>query len=227
MDGKIKKAATLYSTSIREGWRKTTTSWPLIRLMRPAYRRFDNAWPHIDKIDGYLVPGQEWWLYETAAKLSDGAVIVEIGSFKGRSTACLALGCMETSKRVYAIDTFNGNDVDFPERSYFDQFQSNMQRLELSAYVRPLVGYSTEIAQQWTEPIDLLFIDGSHQFDGVLADFENFYPHVKPGGIIAFHDVAKTWPGPLKCWHEIASPRLMNTGYCKTLAFGRKELLSS
>jgi SAM-dependent methyltransferase len=220
---KVTTAAKLLKRATQEGWQAVTTSWSPIRRMRPRYRRFDREWPIIDKIEGFLVPGQEWWLYNTACDLRDGAVIVEIGSFKGRSTACLALGCLETSKRVYAIDTFNGNDVDFEARNYFDQFQFNLERLRLSAYVYPLVGWSTEIGKQWTEPIDLLFIDGSHQYDDVLADFESFYPHLKPGGIVAFHDVVETWPGPLKCWQEIASRRLSNIGYCTTLAFGKKR----
>ena len=40
--------------------------------------------------------------------------------------------------------------------------------------------------------VDLLFLDGDHSYDGVRADFENFAPLVKPGGLIAFHDVEST-----------------------------------
>jgi predicted O-methyltransferase YrrM len=40
--------------------------------------------------------------------------------------------------------------------------------------------------------VDLLFIDGDHSYDGVLADFENYAPLVRPGGLIAFHDVEST-----------------------------------
>src|SRR5215471_14050913 len=107
--------------------RRAATSGP-VRRIRPGYRRFHNAWPHIKQIEGYLLPGQEWWLYETASKLRDDAVIVEIGSFKGRSTACLALGCLGTSKQVFAIDTFNGNDVDFEHRRYINEFLFNIEK---------------------------------------------------------------------------------------------------
>jgi cephalosporin hydroxylase len=40
--------------------------------------------------------------------------------------------------------------------------------------------------------VDLLFLDGDHSYDGVRADFENYAPLVKPGGLIAFHDVEST-----------------------------------
>jgi predicted O-methyltransferase YrrM len=38
-------------------------------------------------------------------------------------------------------------------------------------------------------PIDLLFIDGDHAYAGVRADFELYAPLVRPGGLIAFHDI--------------------------------------
>jgi predicted O-methyltransferase YrrM len=40
--------------------------------------------------------------------------------------------------------------------------------------------------------VDLLFIDGDHSYGGVRADFENYAPLVRPGGLIAFHDVVAT-----------------------------------
>lgn len=39
------------------------------------------------------------------------------------------------------------------------------------------------------EPLDLLFIDGDHTYDGVKADFEMYAPLVKPGGLIVLHDI--------------------------------------
>jgi hypothetical protein len=194
-----------------------------------AKRGFKRAWPHIDGIEGYLdSPGQEEWLYQSVLGLPDPAVIVEIGSFKGRSTACIGYACRGTGKRVFAIDTFAGNDSDFRDGSeftrgpYFDQFWGNLNRLGLTDYVTPLCGLSADIAQMWRTPIDLLFIDGSHEFPDVLTDFENFFPWVREGGIVAFHDVEPLWPGPWKVWHEVAAARLVAHGSCSTIAFGRK-----
>lgn len=39
------------------------------------------------------------------------------------------------------------------------------------------------------EMLDFIFIDGDHSYNGVKADFENYYPLVQPGGLIAFHDI--------------------------------------
>jgi predicted O-methyltransferase YrrM len=38
-------------------------------------------------------------------------------------------------------------------------------------------------------PLDFLFIDGDHRYAGVAGDFERFLPLVRPGGVIAFHDI--------------------------------------
>ena len=46
------------------------------------------------------------------------------------------------------------------------------------------------MAKTWNKPIHLLFIDGSHIYEDVLADFDNFYPHVVPGGVIAMYNVS-------------------------------------
>jgi predicted O-methyltransferase YrrM len=37
--------------------------------------------------------------------------------------------------------------------------------------------------------IDFLFIDGDHSYEGSRADFESYGPLVRPGGVIAFHDL--------------------------------------
>lgn len=192
-------------------------------LTGPAVEReWWRVWPLIDSVPGYLLEGQERWLFEAAYSLPDRASVVEIGSFMGRSTCSLAFGCRGSQKRVFAIDSFNGNDGDFPARGFFDEFSANVARCGLSQYVEPVVGVSHEVARTWSKPIDLLFIDGSHRYEDVLADFEAFFPHVVPGGLVAFHDVCDNWPGVLRLWEETAKRQLVDTGHCKSLAYGRK-----
>jgi len=57
------------------------------------------------------------------------------------------------------------------------------------------VGYSNDekvIADVYSKvgEIDFLFIDGNHSYESVLCDFLLYYPLVKKGGIIGFHDTA-------------------------------------
>jgi predicted O-methyltransferase YrrM len=61
------------------------------------------------------------------------------------------------------------------------------------------------------EPLDVLLIDGDHSYDGVRADFELYSPLVRPGGLIAFHDVnpdrdepGGPWSGDVpRFWAEV------------------------
>src|SRR3989344_2427538 len=108
---------------------------------------WENSFRKINRIQGLLVPGQEKFLYDAAAQLKRGSTIVEIGSFKGRSTACLGLGSKNKNTRIYAIDTFAGNDKDFyrgrqyTEKQYLDQFKKNLLNAGVKN-VTPIQGFS-------------------------------------------------------------------------------------
>ena len=58
-------------------------------------------------------------------------------------------------------------------------------------------------------PIDVLFIDGDHRYEGVKADFEMYSPLVRPGGLIAFHDIMPDPQHPEvgveRFWREISA----------------------
>lgn len=181
----------------------------------------------VEIIEGFMVPGQEEYLFNKIKSLPTDAVIVEIGSYKGRSTVAMAYACVGTQRKILCIDTWNGNDSDFPERNFFDIWQENIQKNNLEQYVEPLQGQSHDILSQWSEltnkkKIDFIFIDGSHEYLDVLRDFELSYPLVKEGGWIAFHDVVQTWPGPERVWYNTAQFYLANHEYSSTLACGRK-----
>jgi predicted O-methyltransferase YrrM len=60
------------------------------------------------------------------------------------------------------------------------------------------------------EPIDFLFIDGDHTYEGVRRDFELYAPLVREGGLIALHDISPNvsvgWTeGTARYWQELAS----------------------
>lgn len=57
------------------------------------------------------------------------------------------------------------------------------------------------------EPLDYLFLDGDHTYDGVRRDFEMYAPLVRSGGIVAFHDIvvhqSETQCEVKRFWNEI------------------------
>jgi predicted O-methyltransferase YrrM len=191
---------------------------------------FAYAYRKIRTIEGFLSTGQEKWLFSAVRSLPNSATVVEIGAYLGRSTASLALACRGTNRHIFSIDIFEGvyDDVRNTvwqksfERNFLAEWCENMKRAHVTDHVTPLMGQSADIGRDWSKPINLLFIDGSHQYTDVVTDFETFFPHVVEGGIVALHDVTPSWPGPQKAWHGLIVHRLEATGFCGSLAYGRK-----
>ncbi|HEU5277947.1 MAG TPA: class I SAM-dependent methyltransferase [Gaiellaceae bacterium] len=146
--------------------------------------------PLIAEVPGWLTDEEGEALYELARACKGRGVIVEIGSWKGKSTICLGVGSRAgASVPIYAVD---------PHADYrFGDFKANVDRAGIADLVQPIASLSQPAADDFHEPIELLFVDGSHEYDLVLEDFEKWVPKVVEGGWVAFHDT--TWtPGPRK-----------------------------
>ena len=146
--------------------------------------------PLIAEVPGWLTDEEGEALYDLARACTGTGVIVEIGSWKGKSTICLGRGSLAgAGVPVFAID---------PHADYrFGDFKANLDRAGITDLVRPIASLSQPAADDFDEPIELLFVDGSHEYDLVLEDFEKWVPKVVDAGWVAFHDT--TWtPGPRK-----------------------------
>lgn len=186
---------------------------------------YEEIHDRMDVIKGWLVPEHGRWLFDTARSLPDGSSILEIGCYLGRSTAVLGHACLGSRKKVYCVDTWNGNDTDFQERDYFHLWKRNMAANCLLSHLTPFAGTSEKLLEEFAasgKRFSLTFIDGCHVYEAALRDFEMTYELTEPGGWIAMHDVHFTWPGPERVWHEQATKRLTSCGYIDGLAFGRK-----
>lgn len=185
---------------------------------------FNKVFPLIDKIPGFLkTPKQEQWFFSVARQAPPDAVIVEIGSFLGRSTVSFALGCVGSRKHIYAIDLFEGDNDMYGSGDFMEKFNENIKACGVEQYVTPIKQNSIEAANTWSKPIDILFIDGSHEYEDVKADFYGFYPHVKKGGIIAIHDIKGKWEGVIRFWDELKKSTLLKKiGTVSSLGYGTK-----
>lgn len=153
-------------------------------------------------IDGWLTFREARGLYETAKALPEHRpVVVEIGSWQGKSSLVLAKGlAQKRSPVLYCIDPFNASGDAASRELYaeqeprepellLDRFVANMTSNGVWAMVVLKQGMSHTIVGDFSDAIDLLFIDGDHDYEGVLRDFNEWSPFVKAGGLIAFHDV--------------------------------------
>jgi Methyltransferase domain len=59
------------------------------------------------------------------------------------------------------------------------------------------------------EPLDVLFIDGDHSYEGAMADWVDYSPLVRLGGLVIFHDIFfPPEPGAGRVWAEISPGRV-------------------
>jgi predicted O-methyltransferase YrrM len=171
----------------------------------------------LDALPGWLTYEEGEALYELARACTGRGVIVEIGSWRGKSTTCLGLGSKAGNRvPVYAVDRHT--DGTFPD------FQANVAAAHIQELVLPIRGLSQEVVSDFHEPIELLFIDGAHQFELVKQDWERWVPKVVEGGVVAMHDTTG-FPGVRRVAEEemYKSPRFKDVRFVfNTMTVGRK-----
>jgi predicted O-methyltransferase YrrM len=168
----------------------------------------------ITSIDGHLLDIQGYTLMLLAAEGSGVGAIVEIGSFMGKATCCLALGSKNANReKVHAVDRFTGSperrtDADheiedlIEDGTTFHKFEENIRNFGVDDYVVPIKASSREAAANWNGPIRLLFIHADHSNQASRLDFELWSPHVIMGGLVAFHDIGH-WESVTRFYQEL------------------------
>lgn len=173
------------------------------------------------EVDGWLDDREGVLLFELAKNCQGRGTIVEIGSWKGKSTIWLGKGSMAGRKvKVWAIDPHTGSDEHrqvLGAVNTFDEFMRNIARSGLDGLVAPIVKSSKDAAKGFEGPVEFVFIDGAHDYESVKTDFEVWFPKVVEGGTVAFHDVTG-WDGPRKVVLE---------KLCTSRSFGATRLVGS
>lgn len=149
-------------------------------------RSFEDAWRLADGVPGWLTEAQGYLLWESALALGTGATIVEIGSHQGRSTVVLGLAARQVGACVVAVDPFVEGRL-FGGKTTRQRFESTIAGAGLTDVVRLLPEYSTRVRQSWRTPVDLLYVDGKHDYWTCRDDlrWRSFLP---PGAIVLVHD---------------------------------------
>ena len=133
-------------------------------------------------------------LFDYASKIPIKGLILEIGSWRGRSTVWLGQGAMFRGGQVLAVDPHKGMEG-FGES--YNEFLSNIDRCKVSHNVMPILLTSKDFFDTYTEKVDMVFIDGLHDYSTVLNDTLESLDHLKENGILAMHDTV-AYEGPYK-----------------------------
>jgi len=156
---------------------------------------FTDAVAAVAAVDGWMTDGQARLLWDSARRLAPGDRIVEIGSFRGRSTTVLALAA-PGGVDIVAIDPHAGNDRGPQELSGFaaeaavdhDVFHANLDRAGVGDRVRHVREFSHDALGAVDGDIELLYIDGAHRYRPALTDILTWGSRVRKGGTLLIHD---------------------------------------
>jgi predicted O-methyltransferase YrrM len=185
------------------------------------------AWEATKQTPGYLLENEGKFLGLLAAITPAPGAIVEIGSYRGRSTVMLAKVAAHYGRGpVVAIDPHNSPILLGPgslKRSSYDDFLESLRIANIEKHVESHVAYSGDVSASWTRPIRLLWIDGDHSYQGAKADFDGFLPHLAAGGVVALHDALSNFAGPIRIFVEemLRSDRFGPAGFVHSIAWAQ------
>jgi len=123
---------------------------------------------YTNNIQGWIAPDELQFLYDTA---KDMKTIVEIGSYKGKSTLAL----LQSGNKVIAIDHWLGSKGLTMKGNEYDEFIENTKGYD---NLEVIIGDSI-ISADKIDKVDMVFIDGDHTYEGVKRDINAWLPKTK------------------------------------------------
>lgn len=146
-------------------------------------------------VDGWFSLDQVARVSARAASVAPGGRIVEIGSFRGRSTIAIARAAPD-GVEIVAIDPHAGNDrgpqeiEGFADEAEVDSkvFLTNLERAGVRDRVTYVRKFSHDALDDVPGPIDLLHIDGAHRYAPASDDIVSWGARVRSGGSLLVHD---------------------------------------
>jgi predicted O-methyltransferase YrrM len=161
-----------------------------------------------EQTKGFMPPEEGLALYDAAAQAAPNGVILEIGSYCGKSAVYIGAAAKAHGGTLVTIDHHRGSEETQPGWEYHDPetvdpasnrmntlpfLRRTLELAELEEHVIAIVGRSTRVATFWRTPLAMLFIDGGHSEQEAQGDYASWAPHIQPGGLLVIHDV---FPNP-------------------------------
>lgn len=177
---------------------------------------------------GFLTEREARFLALVAACAPAQGTILEIGSYKGKSTVGLASIAQRYGLgSVVAVDPHSAPAVtDYghgSQQSSWDDFRTSLRTAGVEHSVEAHRAYSRDLARSWTRPIRFLWIDGDHTYRGAKEDIDLFRKSLVPGAVVALHDVLHTFEGPVRVFAEelLGSDDFGPAGVCGSIGWAQ------
>lgn len=192
--------------------------WADDAALRRDFERIDST---AQAVEGWLEREEGKLLFFLASAIAPSGNIVEIGSWLGRLTIYLAGGArLSPGARVTSVDSHQYRDNR-------QALRENLERAGLSHIVELRSVRSDTASERWQEPVDLLFVDGDHSYNGVRSDFLAWSRFMAPGSIVIFHDAEPIPKNDGGWWSFRGVTRFTDELACQELAWRRTKIYVS
>ena len=131
-------------------------------------------------------------------------VTVELGVDYGYSSFLMSLN---NKGKVYGIDCFDVSKHGPREDDDYQFVMSVKEKLGLNN-LEIIKGYFDDVAKTWDKEIDLLHIDGLHDYENCKNDCDTWSPFLKENGTIIFHDTISNPDGVGVFFSQLEVPKV-------------------
>ncbi len=172
---------------------------------------------------------------QAAAEAKRRDILIEVGSFLGKSTAYMAERIKASPNfplHFFAVDPWDEKDYadwwitccnPFPHpwpvpeligKTLWEAFHFSMRETGSHLWINQLRMKSLPAAKRFEDgSVFFVFIDADHRYEAVKDDIAAWLPKIRPGGIIAGHDYYATdWPGVAQAVDEAFPGRVEHRG---------------
>ena len=139
-------------------------------------------------LDCYQLMGLIGMINSIIKKKPQISILVEIGSHLGESSTIFL--AYEQIEKMYCVDPWNQNPI------YEQTFDTRLKPFIESKKCIKLKQFSEEASEKFSNnSIDMVYIDGNHDYEDVKLDIDTWYPKIINGGIPSGHDYTNDHPG--------------------------------
>lgn len=131
-------------------------------------------------------------------------VTVELGVDYGYSSFVMSI-CQKN--KVYGIDCFDMSKHSPRQDDDYEFVMAVKEKLKLDN-LEIIKGYFDNVAKTWDKEIDLLHIDGLHDYENCKNDCDTWAPLLKDHGVILFHDTISNPEGVGLFFSQLEVPKV-------------------